>query len=67
MEMATATATPITSSPAPESADDDKYDRVRRGLLAKAIQNEGWRSELRRYLDNIQMSTRRQMPLNGGV
>jgi hypothetical protein len=50
---ATATATPIASSPLPESADDDEYDRLRRGLLAKAIQNEGWRSELCRYLEDI--------------
>jgi hypothetical protein len=53
----TPTPTPITSSPDPESgfqsADDDDYDRLRRGLLAKTIQNEGWRSELCRYLDDM--------------
>jgi hypothetical protein len=48
------TPTP-TSTPAPpdSNASDDEYDRLRRGLLAKAIQNEGWRSELRRYLDDM--------------
>jgi hypothetical protein len=53
----TPTPTPFTSSLDPESgfqsADDDDYDRLRRGLLAKTIQNEGWRSELRRYLDDM--------------
>lgn len=50
----TPTPTP-TSTPAPpdSNASDDEYDRLRRGLLTKAIQNEGWRSELRRYLDDM--------------
>jgi hypothetical protein len=51
----TATTAPTpTSSQDPNDIDcpsDDDYDRLRRGMLAKVIQNEGWRTELRRYLD----------------
>jgi hypothetical protein len=46
-------------TPAPETpeigeqGDEDEYDAHRKRLLRKSIQDEGWRSELHRYLDDI--------------
>jgi hypothetical protein len=49
----------VSTTPAPETSetaeqgDEDEYDAHRKQLLRKSIQDEGWRSELHRYLDVI--------------
>jgi hypothetical protein len=53
---ATATPTPTPTTPTTPTAcngPEDAYDRMRKGMLLWAIRNEGWRSELCRYLDDI--------------
>jgi hypothetical protein len=44
---------PTPTPPPTANNSDDEYDRLRKGLLTRSIRDEGWRAELRRYLDDI--------------
>ena len=63
----TPTATPSEDTNNTNCPSDDEYDCLRKEMLAKAIQNKGWHTELCRYLDDMPSNvTKTQMSWSGG-
>jgi hypothetical protein len=56
-----AVVTPSENTNSIECPSDDEYDRLHRGMLAKAIQNKGWCMELCRYLDDMPSNVTKDM------
>ena len=46
-------STPVPSGDPNPNDSEDEFDRLRKGLLATATRNEGWQSELQKYLKDI--------------